>query len=121
MIKVCDNYKIPIEFNGNYYQLYSYERVVIPVGKYLLIKLPYQKETYNKFLNYQLDKKLILKGLSLEHCNINDKDSESCLEIIVRNNNIDSHLDRSDLTAIIGSAKNIIILPEIPLLKIYIN
>lgn len=119
MIKICNGYTVPLEAEFNCFQLYTNIRLRINPSERLLIKLPYYRENVNRLYIPQLTRKLILSGLILLWSNINDKDSESCIEVIVKNDNYDRSIDRTDLSAIIGSGKCLDLKENVPFLKIY--
>lgn len=110
---------------NNTINLYSYERILIQPNTKKIITLPYKRDNLDKYLNFELDRFLILNGLQVLWTNINEESSKGCFEFILYNNNLDkeslNYFRDSPLAQIVGSKDKIDILSNTLLGKIYIN
>ncbi len=108
----CPDFKIEIDYLTNPARtvIYSYERVIIQPEEAKLLKLPYFRNNFDKYLKFEIDKKLAQMGLIFLWSNLNTEESVTCLEFLLKNDNITHAYERTDLSAIIGSGKKIDIL-----------
>jgi hypothetical protein len=99
------NIKLTSDFPG-VYSIFTWERIVIGQDQIMNVKLPYRRlKIDNKFYNFTLDKKLVQMGLSCLYYNLNDMDSVTGLDFIIKNNNIDK--DMNSIQSICGAGKRI--------------
>ena len=114
-----------VKENNGIIDIYSYERLLIQPNTKKLITLPYKREEFGKYINFELDKNLILNGLQCIWNNINEESARNCFELILFNNNLDkeslNYFRDNPLAQIIGSRDRLDILSNTLLGKIYIN
>lgn len=120
MIYKSHGFNLPLEFDesNNSFTLFSYNRIVIRVGQFLEVSLPYfrQQEIPLKHYNCEIIKKYS-RNLSINWTNINDLDSKNKLTFELKNNNI--ILEENLMNKISGENK-VDILPSMPIIRVFI-
>ncbi len=129
MIEKLPNHAISLNKKNNHYELFTYERLLIQPNKFFQFKLPYRRFNHgwdckteesdilnNKYLNIELDKSLILKGLSLKWSNINEESARDYLEFIIKNENSD---EKDGLSPLFGSRNKVDIRPDTLFARVY--
>lgn len=126
MIKVfkLDGFNISLDFDEKrqFYTIYSYQRIVLKPQNKQQFSLPYKisLSLEPKYINFQVDRLLVEKGLDCIWNNLNEDSSEKSLIFLFKNCNIDFKDEQNNLNMVLGSNKKIDIIPNTILGKIFI-
>lgn len=105
MIEVINGFNTDLEINDYWAEIYTYEFITIVYEKFIEISLPYKKIITNKYLNFELDRNIILLGISAPWNNLNEESSKNKLQFLLKN---DNHInDKNIFTTIYHNRTNI--------------
>ena len=121
MLEKIGKIKISLDSEPGIYTIYSYERLIITPESKRLITLPYRRTSDCKYINFELDKDLILNGLQVLWHNLNKKSSQTNIELILYNNNRLEDNRGNPLYQITGQRNRLDIIPNTLLGKVYFN
>ena len=107
MISKLENYNIQLKYNQNpeSYSIFTYERIILRHGEQKVLSLPYFRDSLNKYIHFEIDYNLAIKGLIVLWNNLNKESSRQNLQFLIKSNMNENVLNNSQLDNIIGKGK----------------
>jgi len=106
MIYCVDGFKTKLEKKYNYYNIFTYKRLILKPMEKQIIQLPICINSGGKLAIFETDKKLCMNGISIIWTNINEESAKNNVELLVLNSNFDYESlygNQSPLSRIVGS------------------
>ena len=105
MIQALPDFKVNLHHNEEYkyYEIFSYERIMIGPNERKLIILPYKVVDRKQFLYFTFNFNHIMKGITCEWDNLNEEGAKTHLTFLLYNNNSVISTGNSLLSSIIRS------------------